>query len=638
MSKPSTASKGRLPVSLVGQGDQLSDLLASLNARSRRLRIDVQSVIDCGKSDDLADLVDQLAIPFYSTSLDDLPNQPVPGMVILSSDLPEVQKVLREKLPCDVPILGPKQGDLIQGIISLVENNRALSLDSRRLKETRRQLNLFVVTAPLAIYVKDQDYKYLMMNNHALHVLGFKEKQVIGHTDSDIYPAGNSDWLHDLEQEAMKTGSTLCATGVLIAPGQEMHAQVTIFPITETRKTVGVYGLVEDTTELFESEQKLHEVDDKLDETQKYLQEVLANSRDMIFLTDPEGRIKSFNKGAEQALGYNPVEVIGKSATHLCTDPDKFNVLFDKALLDGHATRYETQFNSKDGHTVIGNISLTLITDPEGNPLEVVCLCRDITQRLQLKNDLIRSERLAAVGQMASGVAHEINNPLAVIDTIAGLVEDSLADEGHLLPQDTQDILFKAMQRLHYQVARCTKITHSLLGFVRKSQTGMAAINLDDLISECVELLLVEIKRCGAKVDLNLDPDMPIFRSDPMLLQQVFVNLLKNALDATEEVPQRKGKVSIVTHLDGDRIIISVEDNGVGIEDEVQDKIFDLFHTTKPAGKGTGLGLSIVHDILVRLGGNIKVTSVNGKWTRFLVQLPVVPPEILQPDPMSLEL
>ncbi len=123
-----------------------------------------------------------------------------------------------------------------------------------------------------------------------------------------------------------------------------------------------------------------------------------------------------------------------------------------------------------------------------------------------------------------------------------------------------------------------------------------------------------------------------------MLLQQVFVNLFKNALDAVEEVPSRSGTIEITTHHDGDRIIVSVEDNGIGIPDADQEKIFNLFHTTKPAGKGTGLGLSIVHDILHRLGGNIRVASVPGKWSRFLVELPIQAPETLLPDPSSMDL
>lgn len=628
----------RLQVAIVGRGSDLTDLLVRLDSRARPLRLNIAQIVDLDGSAGCVEICGQLSLPSPENYLNSLPVGPPYQMVVARHLTGGELRRLREIIGPQIPILGPEQEEFVDGLLSLVDRNHALSLDSRRLKETRRQLNLFVLTAPLGVYIKDQDHRYVLMNNHALHVLGFREDDVVRKVDEDIYPPGQVQWLRDLEAEAMKTEQILCATGVLPAPGQEMRAQVTIFPITENRRTTGVYGLIEDTTELYENEQKLHDIDEQLDETQKYLREVLEHSKDMIFLTDPDGRLLSFNNGAQVSLGYPAEDVIGQPASMLCEDPEDFQTLFQVALREGHANRYEAPFRTREGNIVISNISLTMIKDADDQPLEMVCLCRDITQRLQLKNDLIRSERLAAIGNMAAGVAHEINNPLAVIDTIAGLVEETLDDEGHLLPDETRQILAKGMERLHHQVERCTKITHSLLGFVRKDQAGMAPINLQELLGESLDLLDLAIHKSRAKITIQFDEDVPIIRSDPSLLQQVFLNLLKNALDATEEIVNRESCIIIETQRDQDRVIISIEDNGVGIAAEDQSRIFDLFHTTKPAGKGTGLGLSIVHDILVRLGGNIRVTSVPGKWSRFLVELPVVPPENFQPDPMSLEL
>jgi len=263
----------------------------------------------------------------------------------------------------------------------------------------------------------------------------------------------------------------------------------------------------------------------------------------------------------------------------------------------------------------------------------VVCLCRDITTRLQLKSDLIRSERLAAVGQMAAGVAHEINNPLAVIDTIAGLVEETLDDEGDSLQTGSRAILVDAMHRLHAQVQRVTAITHSLLGFVRKAEPGIREVDLHELLEECLYVMGTELRRSGAKVVRIFDRHIPRFSSDPMLLEQVFVNLVKNALDAMNEVPDRESVLDLTTSLAGDKVTVRVQDNGVGVPAEDRDKIFNLFHTTKPAGRGTGLGLAIVHDVLYRLGGTIRVASEPGQWTRFVVELPLNPPAPLRPDP-----
>ena len=170
---------------------------------------------------------------------------------------------------------------------------------------------------------------------------------------------------------------------------------------------------------------------------------------------------------------------------------------------------------------------------------------------------------------------------------------------------------------------------------VRQTQTGMMPINLEELLDEGLNVLGTEIRRSQTDVLRLFGADIPEFTSDPMLLQQVFVNLIKNAIDAIEEVPGRKGVIEITTHCENDRITATIQDNGVGIPKLDQEKIFDLFHTTKPAGKGTGLGLSIVHDILHRLGGNIRLASEPDQWSRFVVELPVKPPETLLPDPSS---
>jgi PAS domain S-box-containing protein len=628
-------STNRINTALVGEGRQLSDLLAGLVTRSPLLRLNIVAVVDLDPGLDSPDieLLQVSGIKKLSTSIEDILTRQDLDLVILGSDNHDVATALHTGLFPHIPVLGPEANKIVQSAIRLVEDNRALRADSRRLKETRLRLNIFVETAPLSIYIKDSDLRYRKVNNHAQSVLGIRETEVIGRRDNVVFPEGGARWLQKVEQETLASRRTLHATGVLPIQGQMMHVQVTLFPVIENGRVEGLYGLIEDTTELYQSEQKLHEVDEQLNETQKYLREVLENSRDIIFLTDPQGNILSFNSGAEGALGYTRDEVVGIPAHQLCANPGNFDKLFAETMRDGHASSYETVFRSKDLREVICNVSLTLIDGPDGKPLEVVSLCRDLTTRLRLKNDLIRSERLAAIGQMASGVAHEINNPLAVIDTIAGLVEETLDDEGDALKPETKLVLGKAMERLHHQVRRVTTITHSLLGFVRTQHSGMANVDIEELLEECVSVLGTEIRRSQTEIVRLYTPDIPEVTSDPMLLQQVFVNLIKNAIDAVGEMPGRPGIIEIMTNLDSERILVTIQDNGVGIPNEDQEKIFNLFHTTKPAGQGTGLGLSIVHDILYRLGGNIRVASEPGNWARFVVEIPLHPPETLLPDP-----
>jgi PAS domain S-box-containing protein len=625
----------RINVALVGEGRQLSDILAGLATRSRLLRLKIIAVVDCGPDleSPARDHARDIGIPLISSHVADLNDLANLNLVVIATAAPERVTEIRAALPRDLPVLGPESHDLINGLVRLVDANRALRADSRRLKETRLRLNQFTETAPLAIYVKDNSLRYRRMNAHALKMLGVREADVLGMRDRSLFPSGGARWLQNVEQETLRRRQTLHASGVLPIQGQDMHVHVTLFPVIENGLIEGLYGLIEDTTELFESERKLHRVDEQLNETQKYLREVLENSRDIIFLTDPAGNLLSFNSGAETVLGYNRDEMIGTAAHRLCANPGEFEKLFAEALRDGHAMTYESEFRTKTRESVIVNISLTMIKGPDGKPLELVCICRDITTRLRLKQDLIRSERLAAVGQMASGVAHEINNPLAVIDTIAGLVEETLADEGNALQEDTRRILAKAMDRLHHQVQRVTSITHSLLGFVRTPEAGMIEVNLADLLEECLTVLAPEIRRSRTTVNRLFAPDLPRFVSDPLLLEQVFVNLIKNALDAIAEAPDRPGRLEILTSRDEHFVRVIFQDNGVGIPKDDQERIFNLFHTTKPSGKGTGLGLSIVHDILHRLGGNVRVASESGKWTRLVVEIPLNPPAKPLPDP-----
>ncbi len=627
-------STSRIDTVLIGEGRQLSDLLAGLATRSRLLRMEIVAVVDVGPGPEhpALDHARDIGVPLVGRSLDEINCRGDCDLVIMAIEGPEAD-ALRARFPAHLPVLGPRIVPVVEGIVRLIDANRALRADSRRLKETRLRLNQFVETASLAIYLKDNNLRYTRMNRHALHVLGLSEDQVVGRSDHSVYPGGGARWLQKVERETLRTRQTLHASGVLPVQGQDMHVQVTLFPIIENGLVEGLYGLIEDTTELFESEQKLHQVDEQLNETQKYLREVLENSRDMIFLTDPQGHLLSFNSGAEQVLGYRRDEIVGSPARLLSADPDNFDAIFAATLRDGHATEYEMEFRGRDNRQVICNTSLTLIDGPDGAPLEIVGLCRDITTRLRLKDDLIRSERLAAVGQLASGVAHEINNPLAVIDTIAGLVTETLQDEGDALKPETLQILTKAVDRLRHQVQRVTTITHSLLGFVRKPQSGMSPVNVHELLEESLNVLGSELRRSQTEVVRHYSSGVPELVSDPLLLEQVFVNLIGNAVDAMVEAVGRPGVLELSTSLDEKFVTVGIQDNGVGIPKADQEKIFNLFHTTKPAGKGTGLGLSIVHDIMYRLGGSIRVASEPGQWSRFVVAIPLQPPETPLPDP-----
>jgi PAS domain S-box-containing protein len=407
--------------------------------------------------------------------------------------------------------------------------------------------------------------------------------------------------------------------------GHERFASVRAAPLRdESGKVCGVVEAIRDITQRMEIERELLQRDAQLSETRRRLDEILTNSRDIIFLADIAGQVLAFNQGAVLSLGYATGELKGQSVSTLAVDPGVLEGLLEQTRREGHATGYELELRNKTGEIVVCNLSLTAYGDTGADDSEIIGIGRDITTRMRLKEEIFHKEQLAATGKMAAGVAHEINNPLAVIDTIAGLVEDTIAearrDPGSLEFEE----LDTAMKRLRHQVKRATSITHSLLGFVRKSVGDVQVVDLARLLEESLNLLAPRIKQGAVDVRRSFAADLPHPVTDPMLLQQIMVNLLDNAIDAMEERGGHERLLEIGTARCGeDRVAVYVQDNGVGIPQEAQAEIFELFHTSKPVGRGTGIGLAIVLDIVKRLGADISVESEPGQGSRFTVTLPL---------------
>ncbi len=233
---------------------------------------------------------------------------------------------------------------------------------------------------------------------------------------------------------------------------------------------------------------------------------------------------------------------------------------------------------------------------------------------------VIQSSKMAALGKMAAGIAHEINNPLAVIGEKAGWIKDLLAEED-LAKNENFKEFEDAVKRIEHHVERAKKVTHRLLGFARRMEPTLEQVDINKTLNETVDFLENESR--FRNIDIQIDPknSLPTIMSDSSQLQQVFLNIINNAIDAIG----KGGEIVIrTTHLPlNNEIMIEITDNGPGIPKENLGKIFDPFFTTKEVGKGTGLGLSIVYSIIEKLGGRIMVASEEGQGTTFTIYLPV---------------
>jgi len=250
-----------------------------------------------------------------------------------------------------------------------------------------------------------------------------------------------------------------------------------------------------------------------------------------------------------------------------------------------------------------------------------LCRQKDAGREWLLDEGLLQSQKLAAIGQLSAGLAHEINNPLAIIRQEAQWMQ-TLLQTDHFHGLDEVKELHEALRVIIQQVDRGKEITHNLLDFARKRQPVIQQVAVNKLIKDMAALVAKEARQKGIKIVECLAPDLPPIYSDAPQLRQVILNLLNNATYAI----QRQGEVPVTSRLAGqDSLEIIVSDTGPGIPRADLPRIFDPFFTSKPPGQGTGLGLSICHGIIDKLGGRITAASEPGRGATFTITLPVQP-------------
>ena len=238
-------------------------------------------------------------------------------------------------------------------------------------------------------------------------------------------------------------------------------------------------------------------------------------------------------------------------------------------------------------------------------------------EKEMMNEQVIEAGKLASVGELAAGIAHEINNPVAIMVEEAGWIEDLLEEDGGC--EDPAEVR-RALKQIKNQGVRCKQITHKLLSFARKTDPELRKVQLNELIDEVVALSEQRVKYSNVKLNLNLAQHLPEVYVSPSEFEQVLLNLVNNALDA---MTPDGGTLEITTRVDGGHVVVDVADTGHGIPKANLARIFDPFFTTKPVGKGTGLGLSICYGIIKKMEGEISVNSAVGLGTTFHVRIPL---------------
>jgi histidine kinase len=362
-------------------------------------------------------------------------------------------------------------------------------------------------------------------------------------------------------------------------------------------------------------------LEEELKKSEKKYYAIFDHIPNPVFVLDKDSlEILDCNTSVEVVYGYKKDEMIERSFLELFSPEEKDH--YAKMIKTSSVINQARHLN-KNGGSLFVNIRIS----PSDYPGRKVLLVTtsDITQRLETEQQLIQASKMATLGEMATGVAHELNQPLAVIKTASRFFMKKIDKKEKI----EDEILHTMATEIDTYVDRATKIISHMRQFGRQSDIALEKVQVNDTLERALEILGQQLKVRGIEVHRDLEPDLPLVLADQDRLEQVFINLLINARDAIDEKwqsqPKPKGEkiISLKTSFDGKEITAVISDTGPGIPKAILDRIFEPFFTTKKVGQGTGLGLSISYSIIKDCKGSIQAVSDKKGGTRFIVKLPI---------------
>ncbi|MBN1882314.1 MAG: PAS domain S-box protein [Deltaproteobacteria bacterium] len=387
---------------------------------------------------------------------------------------------------------------------------------------------------------------------------------------------------------------------------------------TKNDQVTGVIGVLVDITSNLEIEEALKESEQKL-------RTLFLNSLDAIFIADGQGWFLDFNTSAVRLFGYDEIELATMRLEQLFFNPEDWKRFIEVIRNDGSVTDYEVVLKKKDGSMVMCVGTVSTVLDGEGDVTGYEGIIRDITDKKRLEEQLLQAEKLSSLGEILSGVAHELNNPMT---SIIGNVD-------LLFKKNIPDHMVKKLNVIRKESVRSGKIVQNLLKFARKTGTVSKPTDLNELLKDTISLRTYNLKVDNIHVETRLDTDLPLIMVDPGQIQQVFMNIINNSHDILKK--KKGGNITITTSHKVDRVIVKVSDDGPGMSESVKKRVFDPFFTTKEPGRGTGLGMSVSYGIIASHGGNLWVESEEGKGVTFTIELPrgeLILPETGQLTPL----
>lgn len=343
---------------------------------------------------------------------------------------------------------------------------------------------------------------------------------------------------------------------------------------------------------------------------------VAENSVNPIEITDLNGKIIYVNRAFEIASGYSKEELLGKNPRIFGSGklPSSFWDKMWATISSGKVWVGEVENRKKNGEPFYTQLLISPIIEKDGKVSGYFAIHRDLTEKRTLERQLIHTQKMESIGTLAAGIAHEVGNPLASISALVQVAQRSSKDP----------FVNEKLSLVKSQITRISKIIRDLVDFSRPSNYELELTDVNKVINEAVEITKVGTKAKDIIFETNLSDSVPMLPLIADQIQQVFLNILLNAVDAISEKKEKHNeKILVTSEADSDWLTITFSDTGPGIKEENINKIFEPFFTTKKEGKGTGLGLWVSYGIVKSFQGDIKVKSKLNEGTTFIIKLPI---------------
>jgi len=499
--------------------------------------------------------------------------------------------------------------ELIERVASVIGPGILRAMAEEELIRSEEKCKAIFDAATDGILLADPASRMFYEGNEAIcRMLGYSREEIKNLGVNDIHPKAElARVIAKFEAQARSEINLSLDIPVLRKDGSVFHADINSAPVTFGGKTY-LLGLFRDATQRRKSEEEL-----------QMLSRVVQQSPSIVIVSDTTGKIEYVNPRFLQITGYSEQEIVGDNVSKLAGPKAEDQSAMWQTLSEGSEWHGEFLNTKKDGTTYWESASISPLRDHDGAVTHFIKVAEDITrqklaeeEKHQLRNKAEVSSRLATIGEMAAGIAHEINNPLT---SVIGFSELLMQEE---LPSDIKEQLKYVLDGSN----RVKDIVRRLLTFARQSKPIRSSFDIHALIDNTIELRSYVLKTSNIEVVKIYDPSILWITADPGQIQQVMINLIVNAEYAMKKV-HGHGTLTVTTHNYGNSIAVVFHDDGPGMDKKTLSNLFHPFFTTKDPGEGTGLGLSLSRSIVVDHGGTIEAESEIGKGSTFRIKLPL---------------